>query len=106
VRVTPSGAITPCVYWPASSLGIADAVLLGIGVLDSDEFLQDRQVPAAAADCRCQGGCASRRALSGRLDSHDDYCPWIRGDEVDLSFTLAPAKQLTGAKNVCTTIVI
>jgi hypothetical protein len=73
--------------------------------LQTREFELARQVPPSAAGCRCQGGCASRRALSGLLDRHDEYCPWVRGDELYLDVTWAPQKDLPRGKNVCTTIV-
>jgi MoaA/NifB/PqqE/SkfB family radical SAM enzyme len=106
VRVTPQARVAPCVYWPDSSLTIEDLVRLGEAILDSGEFRLSREVPPSALDCRCQGGCASRRALSGQLDSHDEYCPWVRGEEIDLNVELAPQKDLPRAKNVCTTIVM
>jgi len=106
VRVTPQARVAPCVYWPDSSLCIDDVVRLGEGILDTHEFQLSRQVPPSALDCRCQGGCASRRALSGQLDRHDEFCPWVRGEEIDLKVELAPQKDLPRAKNVCTTIVM
>ncbi|MFZ1755559.1 MAG: hypothetical protein WAU10_17545, partial [Caldilineaceae bacterium] len=59
-----------------------------------------------AADCPCQGGCASRRALNNELDAHDEYCPWARGDEMKLAWEAAPAVDLVRSRNVCTTIVV
>jgi MoaA/NifB/PqqE/SkfB family radical SAM enzyme len=106
IRFTPQGQVTPCVYWPGSALTIKDVPLLGEGIMDSPEFQLARQVPPSAQDCPCQGGCASRRALSGNLDQHDEYCPWVRGDEIHLEFELAPQKDLPRARNVCTTIVV
>jgi MoaA/NifB/PqqE/SkfB family radical SAM enzyme len=105
IRFTPTGRVIPCVYWPGESLTIEDVPALGEGVLDSREFQLARQVPPSAADCPCQGGCASRRALSGKLDRHDEYCPWVRGDEIHLDVQRAPQKDLPRGKNVCTTIV-
>jgi len=106
VRFTPAGRVIPCVYWPGESLTLADVPALGEGILQTREFELARQVPPSAADCPCQGGCASRRALSGQLDGHDEYCPWVRGDEIQLDVTWAPLKDLPRGKNVCTTIVI
>ena len=76
------------------------------GILGTPEFQLARQVPLSAQDCPCQGGCASRRALSGDLDQHDEYCPWVRGEEIHLEVELAPQKDLPRARNVCTTIVV
>jgi MoaA/NifB/PqqE/SkfB family radical SAM enzyme len=106
IRFTPQGRVVPCVYWPGGSLTIADVPRLGAGILDTPEFQRARQVPPSAKDCSCQGGCASRRALSGELDQHDEYCPWVRGDEIHLEVQMAPQKDLPRGKNVCTTIVM
>ena len=105
IRFTPQGCVIPCVYWPSSSLTIEDVPRLGEGILDTPEFQRAREVPLSAVDCPCQGGCASRRALSGELDQHDVYCPWVRGDEIHLEVERSPQKDLPRGKNVCTTIV-
>jgi radical SAM protein with 4Fe4S-binding SPASM domain len=106
IRFTPQGHVIPCVYWPDRSLTIEDLSRLGEDIMHSREFQLARQVPPSARDCLCQGGCASRRALSGELDRHDAYCPWVRGDEISLEFELASHRDLPRAKNVCTTIVV
>jgi len=106
IRFTPQGRVTPCVYWPGSALTIEDVPRLGDRILDAPAFRRARQVPPSAADCPCQGGCASRRALAGDLDQHDAYCPWVRGQEVHLEVEMAPLKDLPRARNVCTTIVV
>ena len=106
IRFTPQGWITPCVYWPSRTLTIEDVPRLKEGILDTREFRLARQVPASARGCLCQGGCASRRALSGVLDQHDPYCPWVRGEELDIKYELAPQKDLPRGRNVCTTIVV
>ncbi|HEM62458.1 MAG TPA: radical SAM protein [Chloroflexi bacterium] len=105
VRITPDGRVIPCVYWPGGSLGVEDLSLLGPGILEALDFQMARQVPPSVADCLCQGGCGSRRALSGEMDRHDEYCPWVRGDQIDLTVELAPGRDLLRASNVCTTIV-
>jgi MoaA/NifB/PqqE/SkfB family radical SAM enzyme len=108
IRFNPRGQIIPCVYWPIDGhapLTIADLPQMGMDVLDSTLFHQARYVPPAAANCACHGGCTTRRALSGKLDGHDDYCPWSRGEEIRLEWKPAPAVDLMRARNVCTTIV-
>lgn len=105
VRFTPDGLIIPCVYWPGRSLGLDKLPELGTSILDTPEFEASRRVPASAKDCLCQGGCASRRALSGNLDRHDEYCPWVRGDEIRLDVEPASSKDLPRGSHVCTTIV-
>jgi MoaA/NifB/PqqE/SkfB family radical SAM enzyme len=106
VRVTPQRNVAPCVYWPSSALSIADLVKQGEGIVDSAEFRRAREVPPAAAQCPCQGGCASRRALLGELDQHDPYCPWTRGGPPQLDHEWAEGKDLVRARNYCTTIVV
>lgn len=108
IRVNPRGQIIPCVYWPVDSQPpphIADLANMGEAVLDSHAFHTARQTPPSAANCPCQGGCASRRALNRNLDAHDDYCPWVRGDTPELGWHPAPAKDLMRSGNVCTTVV-
>jgi len=105
IRVTPVGKVAPCVYWPNSPLNLIDLDKNLDGILATKPFCEARQVPPAAADCACQGGCASRRALLGDLDQHDYYCPWVRNDPISLDVTWAPEKELTRARNYCTTIM-
>jgi radical SAM protein with 4Fe4S-binding SPASM domain len=119
IRFTPRRYITPCVYWPHPDLTLDDLPGLGAkGILESEQFRQARLVPEACRDCphvsSCGGGCASRRALLGDLRSiasramnqPDIYCPLVRGETVNLSFTPAPAKDLPRGGNVCTTIIV
>jgi MoaA/NifB/PqqE/SkfB family radical SAM enzyme len=109
IRFNPRGQVIPCVYWPTWSGSLPDLDDLnrqGDRVMEDQSFQNARQVPVSAADCPCQGGCASRRSLNGNLDAHDDYCPWVRGDDVAFSWQPAPAKNLMRAGNVCTTIVV
>jgi MoaA/NifB/PqqE/SkfB family radical SAM enzyme len=108
IRFNPRGQVIPCVYWPGD-LGplpdLDDLYRLGSKVAEDGWFQAARNVPPSASDCPCQGGCASRRALNHKLDAHDDYCPWSRGEEIRLPWQPAPAKDLMRAGNVCTTIV-
>jgi radical SAM protein with 4Fe4S-binding SPASM domain len=107
IRFNPRGEIIPCVYWPVDAVSVRriDDLSDGDNPLDNEAFRAARETPPAAADCPCQGGCASRRALNGCLDAHDDYCPWVRGDSIELSWQPAPAKDLMRSGNVCTTVV-
>jgi MoaA/NifB/PqqE/SkfB family radical SAM enzyme len=105
VRITPQGFVVPCVYWPDHAHSIADLRRLGEGIVETPEFRRASAVPPAARDCPCQGGCASRRALAGQLDAHDEYCPWVRGQQLHIDWQPSPAKELLRAGNVCTTIV-
>jgi MoaA/NifB/PqqE/SkfB family radical SAM enzyme len=108
IRFNMRGQIIPCVYWPLSTkpLTITDLAERGEGVRDHLFFQQAVGVAAQAADCPCQGGCASRRALDGNLAGHDEYCPWARGETIDLPWQPAPEMNLVRGRNVCTTIVI
>jgi radical SAM protein with 4Fe4S-binding SPASM domain len=111
IRFTPRRAITPCVYWPEPDLGLADLHrLTAEEVFASAQFRRARQLPDACRDCvhvaRCGGGCASRRALLGDLGRPDIYCPLVRGQMVQLSYTQAPQQDLPRGSNVCTTIIV
>ena len=109
IRINPRGQIIPCVYWPVDGtdgLMIRDLARLKSQVLGEEAFLEARFDPPAASDCACQGGCASRRALNQDLDAHDEYCPWVRGESIDLAWEPAPAKDLMRTGNVCTTVVV
>jgi len=108
IRINPIGQILPCVYWPTDASRtptIEDLSLLGEEILGDGSFRSAREVPPAAVDCLCQGGCASRRALNHNLNAHDDYCPMVQGETLTLKWEPAPAKDLMRSGNVCTTIV-
>jgi MoaA/NifB/PqqE/SkfB family radical SAM enzyme len=108
IRFNPRGQIIPCVYWRTDHAGaptIADLPELGTRVTELPEFERMRAIPPSAADCRCGGGCAARRALNGVMDAHDEYCPWARGEDLNLDWEAAPAVDLMRSRNVCTTIV-
>ncbi|HUI87905.1 MAG TPA: radical SAM protein [Anaerolineales bacterium] len=108
IRINPRGQVIPCVYWPnGSSLArtTSDLVELGEEILNEQAFQMARFEPSFASDCACRGGCASRRALNGRLDAHDEFCPWVKGEVIDLNWNPAPAKDLMRIGNVCTTII-
>lgn len=115
IRVNPRGQLIPCVYWPVgrSTTGldnhiptIDDLLNEGQAILETGSFEAARYEPQQAANCLCRGGCASRRALNQYLDVHDDYCPWVRGENLKLDWQAAPAKDLMRSSNVCTTIVV
>jgi radical SAM protein with 4Fe4S-binding SPASM domain len=103
--------ITPCVYWPQPELTLDELPgLTAERILESEQFVRARLVPDACHDCpyvaSCGGGCASRRALLGDLSQPDIYCPLVRGERMDLSYTPAPEKDLLRGGNVCTTIIV
>jgi len=109
IRFNPRGQVIPCVYWPTQAGALPeldDLYRLGSRVMENACFQSASETPSSASDCPCQGGCASRRALNGKLNAHDDYCPWSRGEQIQLPWQPAPAKDLMRAGNVCTTIVV
>lgn len=110
IRINPRGEVVPCVYWGNCEDSqkipqIKDLLELREKVFDSYYFRIARQVPSIAVDCPCQGGCASRRLINGDLNSHDEYCPWRRGDTIDLEWHKGPSSDLVRINNNCTTIV-
>jgi radical SAM protein with 4Fe4S-binding SPASM domain len=115
IRALPAGTITPCPYWPAAAARIPHLADTEQSIWDRPEFEKSRQVPTACEPCRfvesCAGGCASRRALRGKLDEPDEYCPVVRGeDEVQrvqemLSYTLSNPEDVPKAGNACTTVI-
>lgn len=112
VRLTPDQQLLPCVYWPTPA-GDLETLAEGGGasILASPQFADNQRVPAVCEPCPlvaiCQGGCASRRALTGGVDGRDPYCPFVGpdGEEVALEVRLGDAVELLHAANVCTTIV-
>lgn len=105
VRVAPDGRVLPCTYWPASRLTIEDLAAAGPAIIESDEFRAARRVPTACAGCPCHGGCAGRRALVGRLDAPDPYCPFARGDRIAVDWQAAGSQDLPKLSSACTTVV-
>ena len=109
VRVTPAGRVLPCVYWPLGSLGLNELRQLQGRVVETDLFRQLRVIPIACRDCEylaaCGGGCPSRRALRGRLDQPDEYCPVVRGDGKQLLLRRGETQDRPKAGSACTTIV-
>ncbi|PYO17698.1 MAG: radical SAM protein [Candidatus Rokuibacteriota bacterium] len=105
VRVAPDGRVLPCTYWPASRLTLTDLARLGGAIVETAEFVEARQVPAACRDCPCRGGCAGRRALAGRLDAPDPYCPFARGERITLDWERTKREDLPKMASACTTVV-
>jgi radical SAM protein with 4Fe4S-binding SPASM domain len=105
VRVAPDGRVLPCTYWPTSRLTLADLGRLGEAIIDAPEFVDARRLPAACEGCACRGGCAGRRALVGRLDGPDPYCPFARGERITLDWEQAKSQDLPKMASACTTVV-
>lgn len=105
VRVAPDGRILPCTYWPASRLRLPQLEQFGERIVEAPEFLQARQRPRTCDGCACQGGCAGRRAVLGRLDEPDPYCPFVKRDRIILDWELAQQEDLPKVGSACTTVV-
>ena len=105
MRVAPDGRILPCTYWTESHLTISDLERLGEDIIDTTEFQQARTIPPVCQGCPCHGGCAGRRALLGRIDEPDPFCPFARGDTMTIAWEPASAQDLPKAGSACTTIV-
>lgn len=116
IRALPAGTIAPCPYWPAAAARIPHLADPEQNVWDRREFQRSRQLPQACRSCRfvesCAGGCASRRALRGKLDDPDEYCPVVRGGEEEvrriqamLDYTLSDPEDVPKAGNACTTVI-
>jgi radical SAM protein with 4Fe4S-binding SPASM domain len=105
VRIAPDGRVLPCTYWPGSRLTIADLERASGDIVEADEFVAARRRPAACADCPCCGGCAGRRALTGRPDDPDPYCPFARGERIALDWERVAGRDLPKVGSACTTVV-
>lgn len=105
VRIAPDGRVLPCTYWPGSRLTLADLERAGAAIVEADEFVAARRTPTVCADCPCRGGCAGRRALTGRPDDADPYCPFARGDRITLDWKRAGGRDLPKIGSACTTVV-
>jgi radical SAM protein with 4Fe4S-binding SPASM domain len=110
VRLSPRGAIIPCVYGGDAELRLGDLVRLGPRVVEEPSFTRLATVPTSCAACphvaTCGGGCASRRLLKGGLDRPDEYCPIVRNETVDLRAKTADlGRTPPKASSACTTIV-
>ena len=105
VRVAPDGRVMPCTYWPDSRLTIADLERAGADIVKADEFVDARRTPPACAGCPCRGGCAGRRALMGKPDAVDPYCPFARGDRIALDWERGAGQDLPKVGSACTTVV-
>ncbi len=110
VRITPRGAVVPCVYGADDALALDDLERLGAAVVDEPQFRGLDLVPDECKACphleTCRGGCPSRRTLRGDLNRGDEYCPILRGRDVALSATpVSLGRALPKASSACTTIV-
>jgi radical SAM protein with 4Fe4S-binding SPASM domain len=111
VRLTPRGAIVPCVYSADQALGLDQLERLGERVVQEPSFEALRSMPSACRTCphvaTCGGGCASRRVLRGGIEQPDEFCPYQRGGSfaVEPARVAQPGRVLPKAASACTTIV-
>jgi radical SAM protein with 4Fe4S-binding SPASM domain len=110
LRITPRGALVACVYQSDGELRLSDLRQSGAEVLDDSRLGRDSGRPASCHDCpqlpTCGGGCASRRALAGRLGEPDPYCP-LQPGRPPHGLMLQNAKSgevLAKASSACTTV--
>ena len=108
VRVSPKGAVIPCVYWPGEGEPLTRLLDEGPGILDAPAFAACRDAPPGCPACRdvpaCGGGCAGRRALAGRPGGPDPFCPFARGERMNIAYHLAPHRELVKVGSACTTV--
>ena len=109
VRVSPRGEVLPCVYWPGEKMLLSDLQELGTAITESEPFANTRVIPEFCRACEfaetCGGGCAGRRMLQSRLDQPDEYCPFARGEIIELEYQMAASEDLPKSASACTTIV-
>ena len=108
IRITPRGAVVPCVYGKDDALEISDLALRGAAVLDHPSFKAADVLPAPCIECpareTCGGGCPARRALRGSLAERDTYCPFVGAVKLD-GKEHSLGRLLPKASSACTTIV-
>jgi radical SAM protein with 4Fe4S-binding SPASM domain len=108
VRVSPKATVVPCVYWPGQGESLARLLEVGAGILEAPAFVACRSAPPACPACRdvpaCGGGCAGRRALTGPLEGPDPFCPFARGERIQIAYALAPHRELVKVGSACTTV--
>jgi radical SAM protein with 4Fe4S-binding SPASM domain len=109
MRITPSGHLKACVYWPESDLTIEDLVEKKETIFQSPLFKQTHITPQFCLGCEhvgnCGGGCAARRILRKQFDKPDEYCPIFQGRSIRLEGRLSPAAKPLRTGSICTTIV-
>jgi len=110
IRITPRGAVVPCVYGADGALSLGDLDAMGAKVVDHETFARLRTIPEQCRACpeveTCRGGCASRRVLGAGLGHADAYCPFVRNESIAIPFTLASlGRALPKASSACTIIV-
>jgi radical SAM protein with 4Fe4S-binding SPASM domain len=109
IRVTPTGDVLPCVYWPKRSLRLGELEKWGAAIVNAPAFRELDQIPHFCGSCRfvesCRGGCPSRRLLRGSLDLPDEFCPFVAGKPLPSFVSHAgSSRQFPKAGSACTTV--
>ena len=103
LRINPDGGVYPCVYWNKNELTIQD-----IHKIKPETFEYMHVIPEKCKSCRhvdlCAGGCEGKRIYTG-IDSPDQFCPFVRGEEINIPYTLGEKKDLVHSNYLCTLIV-
>jgi radical SAM protein with 4Fe4S-binding SPASM domain len=109
IRVTPTGNVLPCVYWPKRNLGLDELEKWGAAIAESAAFRELDRIPRFCTNCRfvesCRGGCPSRRLLRGDLDLPDEFCPFAAGKPLpSFASHSGSLRQFPKAGSACTTV--
>jgi radical SAM protein with 4Fe4S-binding SPASM domain len=103
LRISPNGDVLPCVYWNKSDTNIYE-----LNKIDGEYYKYMHITPNECLDCKyvsiCGGGCESRR-LYNNLQKPDEYCPFIRGDKIDITYQKVDKKDLVHSSYLCTIIM-
>lgn len=108
LRITPYGKIVPCVYWKDSEYTIDD-----FDKIDENTFSEIDILPEECKGCEfadtCHGGCAGRRHYTG-IEKPDIYCPFIKGDKIELDYNPeyekeCDSEEFVHASYLCTMIL-
>ncbi|WP_455950081.1 radical SAM/SPASM domain-containing protein [Eubacterium sp.] len=103
LRINPDGGVYPCVYWNKSEFTIKD-----LSLINENTFSKIDVIPNECKGCKykdlCAGGCEGRRVYRD-LHSADEYCPFVRGEKMEIEYQLGTKKDLVHSNYLCTLIV-
>lgn len=100
LRINPDGGVYPCVYWNKSEFTIKD-----LSLINENTFSKIDVIPNECKGCKykdlCAGGCEGRRVYRD-LHSADEYCPFVRGEKMEIEYQLGTKKDLVHSNYLCT----
>lgn len=103
LRINPDGGVYPCVYWNKSEFTIKD-----LSLINENTFSKIDVIPNECKGCKykdlCAGGCEGRRVYRD-LHSADEYCPFVRGEKMEIEYQVGTKKDLVHSNYLCTLIV-